>query len=166
MLVVEQVKKVRKTHKTCANCGAERRIHWFFRHLDGRLDDECNDCVDPRRKRRTWVNQISEVDVPFLGRFDRLVRMAAKRKKDLNLSFTDFVKIVRPDRCHYCSGRIFRKKYGYGLDCKDPASGYTLDNVVPCCRDCNMTKSDLYTYEEFLQLAPVIRQIKAARKVS
>jgi len=59
--------------------------------------------------------------------------------------------------CHYCgdlpsncrktkSGDLF---YYNGIDRKNNDLGYTLDNVVSCCRDCNMAKSGR-TYEDFL----------------
>lgn len=36
-----------------------------------------------------------------------------------------------------------------GLDRVDSNKGHTIDNVVPCCRNCNTMKSDM-TYEEFM----------------
>jgi hypothetical protein len=42
-----------------------------------------------------------------------------------------------------------------GLDRIDSDKGYTLDNVVPCCRNCNRAKSDLTlgTFDAWLQRA-------------
>lgn len=35
-----------------------------------------------------------------------------------------------------------------GLDRRDSSRGYDLDNVVPCCRACNVAKNDM-TVDEF-----------------
>lgn len=59
--------------------------------------------------------------------------------------------------CHYCgivraNKRVIpgRGYYEYnGIDRVDNAKGYTPDNVVPCCGQCNMAKS-WRTYNEFL----------------
>lgn len=51
--------------------------------------------------------------------------------------------IVKP--CEYCNEKP--KKFN-GLDRVDSNVGYTFLNVVPCCYDCNVMKSDL-TLEKF-----------------
>lgn len=33
--------------------------------------------------------------------------------------------------------------YINGIDRKDSSKGYTIDNCVPCCTECNTMKSDL-----------------------
>lgn len=40
---------------------------------------------------------------------------------------------------------------------------YTIDNVVPCCRECNQAKSDCFTYDEMKQIGAVINVIKLKR---
>ncbi len=59
--------------------------------------------------------------------------------------------------CHYCgySGKrkvrfdgILRVTYCNGIDRVDSSIGYTPHNTVPCCRTCNIAKSDL-TVEQF-----------------
>lgn len=68
---------------------------------------------------------------------------------DLDLLFTG--------NCHYCgappnncrttkSGDSFSYN---GIDRVDNEKGYTADNVVSCCRECNMAKSGR-SYDEFL----------------
>ena len=38
----------------------------------------------------------------------------------------------------------------------DNSKGYSLDNIVPCCKICNRAKSDL-TYKDFIEW---IRRLK------
>ena len=51
--------------------------------------------------------------------------------------------------CTYCGGLGAR---GFnGLDQKVPGAGYSLDNVQPCCSNCNYAKRTL-GHEQFLSL--------------
>lgn len=55
----------------------------------------------------------------------------------------DWVLISSP--CTYC-GQI--QENFNGLDRINSAKGYTMDNVVPCCKHCNWAKNDM-TIKEF-----------------
>jgi hypothetical protein len=60
--------------------------------------------------------------------------------------------------CHYCEAPPVldnRKLVRNGIDRVDSSKGYVTDNVVPCCRDCNVAKSDL-SKAEFLNLVEKI----------
>jgi 5-methylcytosine-specific restriction endonuclease McrA len=52
-----------------------------------------------------------------------------------------------------------------GIDRVDNSIGYTPDNCVPCCTQCNRIKLDHLTYEEMLLLAPSLRAIREAREL-
>lgn len=83
-------------------------------------------------------------------------------------------------KCHYC--RIeedeFCKIWGdtfYGgikrgrkleIDRKDNVSEYNMTNCVLACAICNMAKSDKFTYEEFLRVGEVIKEVWQKRKES
>lgn len=53
--------------------------------------------------------------------------------------------------CTYCDELIPSTKTG--LDRINNNLGYTLDNVVPCCKYCNSIKSDKFTVEEFKEFS-------------
>lgn len=81
---------------------------------------------------------------------------AKKRNHDFLLTDDEFYKLVKMN-CHYCGCEpksIYRGKeifgeYVYnGLDRIDNNKGYALDNVVPCCRECNFGKGH-QSYETF-----------------
>ncbi len=55
--------------------------------------------------------------------------------------------------CHYCGDEI----NGVGIDRVDSNIGYQMENIVPCCYQCNITKMD-YSYNEFIELC--VRQVK------
>ena len=81
---------------------------------------------------------------------------ARKRKLEFNLTEEQFKEITQKD-CYYCGAKpnnIYRQKncngdYVYnGLDRVDNAKGYIINNVVPCCKICNLAKNNL-TLQEF-----------------
>ena len=69
----------------------------------------------------------------------------------------DFTSLIQKTCCYCgsCSTNIKKTsscKLGFkynGIDRIDPKLGYTLDNVVSCCKDCNFAKKNM-TKNEFL----------------
>lgn len=98
------------------------------------------------------------------------------RSIEFNLSFEEFKNIVNKN-CHYCNAKPslynkymtkngnFRTAYSKptcskitadrawikvnGIDRVDNSVGYINDNVVPCCKTCNLGKHTM-SYKEFL----------------
>jgi len=50
------------------------------------------------------------------------------------------------------------------LDRKDSSIGYCMENVVPCCKECNQAKRDWFTFDEMIVIGAAIKQVKDARK--
>lgn len=82
---------------------------------------------------------------------------ANKRQYQFNLSLDEFVELIEQD-CHYCgmvptnsensANIINHDSYKYnGVDRVDNTKGYSLDNCVPCCTTCNLSKLDLSVHE-------------------
>lgn len=67
---------------------------------------------------------------------------AKRRKIEYKLSYEEFVQFWQKS-CHYCGGVINT----VGLDRVDNSKGYEIDNIVPCCWNCNDMKSNLTTKE-------------------
>jgi len=81
---------------------------------------------------------------------------AEKRRLDFNLTEKQFEEITQQN-CYYCGAkpnntstgkRTFGDYIYNGLDRVDNSKGYTIDNVVPCCKVCNRAK-DTITLQEF-----------------
>jgi 5-methylcytosine-specific restriction endonuclease McrA len=67
-----------------------------------------------------------------------------------DISFSEFKSIVT-GACHYCGSVAFSsddRHYINGIDRVDSNKGYTLDNVVSCCKHCNWAKR-AFSVEEF-----------------
>jgi hypothetical protein len=108
----------------------------------------CNSCYRAHRKYR-----------PFESRFNSFNKLSTGRI-NVNISYDDFLEYTKIVNCHYCNGDINWHPYkstGYHLDRKDNNLGYTKDNCVVCCPRCNRSKSDHFTYHEWLQIGQVIR---------
>ena len=87
---------------------------------------------------------------------DNYKRHAKKRGYNFELTKEQFEEITQKD-CFYCGAKPnnIRKAYGYngnyiynGIDRVDNTKNYTIDNVVPCCKICNIAKNNL-TLQEF-----------------
>ena len=83
--------------------------------------------------------------------------------------------------CFYCGRNPFLKRYAYhrtryskgiktdesgylnGIDRVNPKKGYTKENCVPCCKICNIAKSDL-SQSEFRNLICLIYKNFAGEK--
>lgn len=83
---------------------------------------------------------------------------AAAHDHVFELSVEQFEHMTTQD-CFYCGvepKQIYRSRnanggYTYnGIDRKDSKQGYTLDNCVPCCWQCNKIKS-IMPYEKFME---------------
>ncbi len=64
----------------------------------------------------------------------------------------------QPRTCAYCD-RPIKRLYGKGLvsnsisiDRKDPHGPYSKENCILCCHKCNLTKNDIFTYEEMKEI--------------
>lgn len=62
--------------------------------------------------------------------------------------------------CHYCDKSPSNHRRGVtysGLDRIDHTKGYSLKNVIPCCKECNGLRSDKLTVEEMEVVAKSLK---------
>lgn len=85
-------------------------------------------------------------------------RKGAKQKgREFSLTVEQFAQLTSA-KCYYCGlspNKIFRRKGMYGeykyngIDRVDNTKGYSIENCVPCCWECNKAKLDR-DYTEFV----------------
>jgi hypothetical protein len=88
--------------------------------------------------------------------------MARYSGKKVDLTYKQFLQFTEVNSCHYCSKPVDWKPHGdtgYNLDRKNNSLGYSVENCVVCCGDCNKLKGDRFTYEEMLLLSPALKEI-------
>lgn len=113
-----------------------------------------------------YKNRLS-FDEMALRNLERHYSGGAKKRDIQYFLSTDFFRQIIKLDCHYCGAppRLIEwdrivKRVGYerhdrhdifanGIDRKDNTKGYTEENVVPSCPDCNYAKRTL-TYEYFI----------------
>lgn len=114
----------------------------------------------------------TQLGVPYAHIYNEL-KNHKNTKVDVSLSFDEFLQIIATSQCHYCDTKVVFNPYSklmgkglsraYQLDRKDNKIGYTFDNCVVCCWECNRLKSDRFTYDEFIQLSPILKSIMSNR---
>jgi hypothetical protein len=82
---------------------------------------------------------------------------AARRGREFSLNKDQFRALITQS-CHYCANPPNKTSRAYsaqagtfshnGIDRKDNSLGYTVENSLPCCEDCNRAKLER-SYEEF-----------------
>jgi len=116
-------------------------------------------CGCLRGEKAAINGMVVKLDFPLASQ-RTLFRLCKRRSKKIdhifNISFDDFITIIRGS-CYYCGQKpsnIYRLKgsgdFLYsGIDRAENSKGYTLENVVPCCKICNFAKGTL-SKNEFL----------------
>jgi hypothetical protein len=87
--------------------------------------------------------------------YNRYKKGAEERNLSFDLSIKSVKYLTKLD-CFYCGIEPRQKIYGYrneeyiynGIDRVESYKGYTISNVVPCCKMCNMAKLN-YSQEDF-----------------
>lgn len=95
------------------------------------------------------------------------------RGTEVALSYEEYLEFTKIPNCTYCETEIPWREYSlekgkyisraYFLDRKDHNIGYSKDNCVVCCTECNRMRSNKYTYEEFQSIGKVLAEIKKQR---
>ncbi len=82
-----------------------------------------------------------------IGRFT-LAKGAAKAKgAEWNMTFNEY-KIIAEQPCFYCNSMPPSDYTGAWMDRIDFKGSYSLQNVLPCCSDCNWLRQDRFTVNE------------------
>lgn len=102
-----------------------------------------------------------ERNLPDYKRIYNLLVCNNKNRVECNLTFEEFLEFVPIKECHYCCKSVQWKphgiQYSYNLDRKDNNKGYLKENCVVCCKRCNYSKGDRYTYEEWYEMNKCFR---------
>ncbi len=128
----------------CHQCKERKGEGEYYPSSIKKQDYTCKSCSVIRgkqyRDKRTARNDMN-------SRYSYAKCSAKQNKKPFLLTKDEYKKLASRN-CIYCnspSGGL-----GVGLDRidNDKSIGYTVDNVLPCCRDCNVMRGDRLTVEE------------------
>ncbi len=104
-----------------------------------------------------------ERDSKIRRRYTNLKSDAKRRNLEFNLDYTYYESLIKPDQCYYCEGPL--AKLSGALDRIDNNKGYILENVVPCCRDCNVVRNRLLSIEEMLEIVKLLRKLREKQQI-
>jgi hypothetical protein len=125
----------------------------FFTTVVSKDRNVCPDCA--RTYNRTRYRK--QGGMSLRARWHGTKGSAKERGIPFNLTFTEYCDIVsRP--CVY--GTLSSTTSQSGIDRKDNNEGYSAANGVPCCDRHNLMKSDVFTYEEMLD---IVQKYQSAR---
>lgn len=145
--------------KCLCSCGKERITH--ARYLQRGSVKDCGCKYDSKK---SHGKHHLESGVSLRNRVAESYKNNAKKKNILfNLS-KEIMFTMFQANCHFCGRAPYHtisndRSYGTftynGIDRLTPELGYTEDNIVTCCQQCNYMKNS-YTKEEFLHLISLI----------
>ena len=111
-----------------------------------------------RRKGKAPIGQLAPGEASFNFLYRTYRKNALIRELNFELTPDEFKALVM-EKCAYCgappTNHIGPKHYNgcftwNGIDRVNPGLGYQPENVVPCCKTCNLAKRGM-TLEEFVQ---------------
>lgn len=137
----------------------------------------CSDCggqVSFRAPRGTGkCRTCSKRGKPYMPAFTRIKRNAVLHGVTCELTYEQFINSFVGKDCHYCGSTVpwvpfytadpTKSPQAYFLDKKENLAGYSVENCVVCCKFCNWVKGARFTYDEFMLLAPGLREVMKRR---
>ena len=114
----------------------------FYKSCIDKKDYICKSCSKIKNKEyRDKIRSTNNLEAKFC-----YARASAKnRGKEFTFTKEQYVESASQP-CHYCK----RPSHGLGigLDRIDNGLGYTPENTLPCCRDCNRIRGNALTVKE------------------
>lgn len=93
------------------------------------------------------------------GRFQVSKGGAQRRGISWDISMDDFIAVSSLP-CYYCGKQRPVDYQGSWLDRKFITQGYVKDNVLPCCKDCNMLRGDRMTTDETKAVVHLLKSMR------
>ena len=108
-----------------------------------------------------------------VGIWSHLGHNSTGKKKERKISKEDFIKwyVIQKKQCIYCGikekdlkndWRIKTKGVRLEIDRKDNNQPYILGNLSLACRYCNITKSDIFNYQEMRIIGKILNKKEVA----
>lgn len=134
--------------RECVSCHTVYRALYFF-NIAGDFLDICMKCREAKNYEECLERIYSRsTSMNTERRLNNYKQGAKRRGYSWELTRAKFEALVK-GTCHYC-GDVYDGKSLLGIDRQDNLHGYTEDNSVTCCCECNIMKLD-HRLEDFLQ---------------
>lgn len=144
------------------DCGKEKEVD--ASNLRGGYTKSCGCLNNETRASRFRLR-------PYENAYNRLCYNAKNRNILVELTYEEYLEFTKILNCHYCDNELIWTKWANkdskprtNLDRKDNNIGYTKENCLPCCPDCNQSKSDIFCYELWVEIGKTIKQYRERSK--
>lgn len=88
------------------------------------------------------------------GSFKQYKQSAERRNIEFSISESEF-DFITGKTCYICGETNLAT---IGVDRYNNRDGYTIENSMPCCTECNYSKSSLYIYDFFMNIKMITEQ--------
>ncbi len=152
-------------------CGNKRNVRNFEwqKMLEGKYTYNIANCCKDCKLKYYWVNYPAN-DI-YLNLYNSLKSSCKRKNRECSITFDEAISLYQSN-CYYCkeepsntykhaNNKHLILKYN-GIDRIDSSKGYSLDNVVPCCKYCNRAKNDL-SQKDFYKLIERIYKFRVQR---
>ena len=145
--------------KRCTLCGISKPLSEFSKHRQQKsgLSSWCKECS--REKALIFRHSPSGIY--------QTIKLNANHNshKPITITRDEFIEWYNSQdkKCVYCdieesnlqkiNDSMNNTAWRLTVDCIDNNVGYVLDNLVLACRRCNNQKSDLFTFQEWYEIA-------------
>lgn len=168
-LKIVSYSKQKKTYKLECTCGktCEGSSSMLTRKIGNLLTDGHASCKTCANLYRASVKDNNDQLIVNKARYKEYVNSAKKRNVSWDLSFEHACTLFS-DVCYYCGEAPYQYRKGKGevlytgIDRKDNNIGYTITNVVSCCKKCNTAKLDM-SEKDFFNLISKIYKNRVQR---
>lgn len=128
-----------------------------------------------KRKKTNKCNQCSKKVIgsntrklPFEGLYNIISKKSIKYGEVFK--YEEFLKFTSLPECIYCGKNVKwrphrnKQSAAINLDRKDSNRGYTTDNCVVCCGECNLVKNNILTHDEMLVAMKAVLEYRKGRE--
>lgn len=137
-----------KLNRYCISCNSNKSKGSWYR------GPKCSKCYHNNKYRQSRYRTLGQ-------KYCHLIS-ASKRKNSVCYITKDEYENIVKNGCYYCGINLYLYS-GSSIDKIEPDNGYVLDNILPCCGDCNTIKMNILTVRETLE---VIKTLKILRNTN
>ncbi len=142
----------------CSLCNCSETSRWYRKAIKDKVI--CKSCYDKFKREdstyRTKRNK-QRTNWDIENQYKSFLNQIKHKKATTNIEETQYLELISKN-CYYCDGNL--NKFGIKLDRIDNTKSYLVDNVVQCCRKCNVAKNNMLQ-NDFIEMC-----IKIAQKYS
>lgn len=170
LTALEPIRKDKRWHWKClCDCGNMTVVRTTYFTSGKTISCGCKSSKLQLPRRNTKPEGESALN----SLFNTYLSAAKRRKYPFLLTKGEFKALVSQN-CYYCNSiprpSCFNKKangilLANGVDRVDNSSGYSMDNCVPCCKNCNIAKATMSQKDFFAWIRDLFSELTKNSKL-